>query len=88
VTGNDVLLTLDVVVDDFDEDVAATSDGLDDLAKGSVTEALTDARRVDGDHTVAGAVERVTLDGALHRDTTVEDDVDEGGDGEDVGNRG
>lgn len=87
VTSDDVLLTLDVVVDDFDEDVSAPRDRLDNLAESGVSERLADPRRVDGDHTVARTVLRVTLDGTLHRDSSVEDDVDESRDGEDVGDR-
>jgi hypothetical protein len=75
-------------LDDLDEDVAATSDGLNDLTKSSVSEALADPRGVDSDHGVGRAVLVITLDGALHGDSTVEDDVDEGRDGEDVGDRG
>lgn len=88
VTRDNVLLTLDVVVDDLDENVAAASDRLDDLTERGVTERLADPRRVDSDHAVRRSVLRVALDGALHRDTAVEDDVDEGRDREDVGDRG
>jgi hypothetical protein len=87
VTSDNVLLTFDVVVDDFDEDVATTSDGFDNLTKSGVSERFSDPRRVDGDHTVGRTVLRVTLDSTLHGDTSVEDDVDESRNGKNVGDR-
>ena len=75
-------------LDDLDEDVAPPRDALDNLAKSSVAEAHADPARVNRDHAVVTPVLGVTLDGALHRDAAVEDDVDEGRDGEDVGDRG
>ena len=33
---------------------------------------------VDGAHSIVGSVESVTLDGTLHGDTSIEDDVDKG----------
>ena len=76
---------LDVEVDNLKETASPLGDIVDNLTKGSVVERLRDAARVDSTHSVVGAVLRVALDSPLHRDTTVEDDVDEGGDREDVG---
>lgn len=74
-------------LDDFDEDVSSTSDSLDNLPEGSISERFADPRRVDSDHTVTRTVLRVTLDSTLHRDTSVEDDIDKSRDGEDIGDR-
>ena len=75
-TGDNVLLSLDVEVDELKEDVGAARGGLDDPALRGVTGRLADMARVGGDHNVARTVHVVTLDGALHRYAAV-DDVDE-----------
>ena len=79
---------LKVEVDDFNETAGAGSDGFDHLAQGSAVESLGDAAGIDGAHGIVRAVQRVTLHSTLHGDPAVEDDIDDRGGRERVGNRG
>ncbi|KAI3487340.1 hypothetical protein L1887_48761 [Cichorium endivia] len=82
VTGSDVLLASNVVVDDLKQTAGLLADRVDDLGerltgKGGIAIA-DDAKGVAGHHgVVGGAGDGVALHAVLHRETTVEDDIAE-----------
>ena len=65
-------------------------DRIDDSMESSITECRRDTAGIDGAHGVVGTILSITLDCTLHCDTSVENNVDEGGNVEDVrdGGRG
>ncbi|RUP46911.1 LOW QUALITY PROTEIN: hypothetical protein BC936DRAFT_146379 [Jimgerdemannia flammicorona] len=83
-TSGDVLPILHVVVNDFQEAVALAGDGIDDIPKSTVVERLGDTARVDSDHTIVGSAKGIALDSGLHGHTAVEDNIDQGFNGQHI----
>ncbi|TFA99144.1 hypothetical protein CCMA1212_009009 [Trichoderma ghanense] len=84
VTSTYVLHVGDVVVDNFQQPASLLRNVVDDELKSLLVERLGDAAGVDGAHGVVGAAGGITLDGNLHRQTTVEDDRHQRLNGHDV----
>ena len=84
-SSTDILLSFNVEVDNLEEASSVVSNGVYDFTESGVVEGSGDSTGVDSTHGVVGAILRVTLDGTLHGDTTVEDDIDERGDRENIG---
>ncbi|SCB64733.1 unnamed protein product [Fusarium graminearum] len=72
VTGTDVLLVGNVVVDNLEEPASLLSNVVDNELESSFVEGLADAAGVDSTHGVVGPASGITLDGNLHGETTVE----------------
>jgi hypothetical protein len=78
---------LDVIVDDLKQRSRDGCNAVDDFTKGGVAEGGRNAARVNSTHRVVRPVLRITFDGTLHGNTTVENDVDKRRDVENVGDR-
>ena len=87
-TDESFVTHLDVIVDDFKQRSGTRSYVVDDLTESGVIESLGDTARIDSTHSVVRPVLRVTFNGTLHRDTTVEDEIDKRRDGKNVCNGG
>ena len=76
-SSTDILLPFNVEVDDLEETSSVMSNGVYDFTESGVVEGSGDSTGVDSTHSVVGPVLFITLNSALHGNTTVEDDVDE-----------
>lgn len=74
-TGADVLLVGNVKVDNLEENRLLLADGVDNLSQSHLVESLAYSRRIGSHHRVLRLALGITLDSALHGDTSEEDDI-------------
>ena len=75
---------LDIVIHNFKEIASRSRNAIDDFAQRSVRESLGDSAGVDSTHSIIRPIVRIALHGTLHGNTTVEYDVHESRDSQNI----
>ena len=77
---------LDIVVDNFVQHTPNLNASVNHLLQSSIWEGLGNAAGIDHAHGVIGAILWLTSNGPLHSYASVENNIDEGGNGKDISN--